>query len=49
MKVNIYLEKYSFFAENNEETDILNLYQLGILNNIEKYKLLKTIFKEVKY
>ena len=48
MKVNIYLEKYSFFAENNEETDILNLYQLGILNNIEKYKLLKTIFKEVK-
>ena len=48
MKVNIYLEKYSFFAENNEEADILNLYQLGILNNIEKYKLLKTIFKEVK-
>ena len=48
MKVNIYLEKYSFFSENNEETDILNLYQLGILNNIEKYKLLKTIFKEVK-
>ena len=48
MKVNIYLEKYSLFSENNKDTDILNLYQLGIFNNIDKYKLLKTIFKEVK-
>ena len=48
MKVNIYLERFSIFAENNKDTDILNLYQLGLLNNIDKYKLLKTIFKEVK-
>ena len=48
MKVNIYMENNSLFSENNKDTDILNLYQLGILTNIEKYKLLKTIFKEVK-
>ena len=48
MKVNIYLESNYAFCENNEDSDILNLYQLGILNNVEKYKLLKTIFKEVK-
>lgn len=48
MKVNIYYESNYAFCENNEDSDILNLYQLGILNNVEKYKLLKTIFKEVK-
>ena len=48
MKVNIYIDNNSEFCENNKESDILNLYQLDILNNIEKYKLLKTIFKEVK-
>ena len=48
LKVNIYLEKYNLFSENIKDTDILNLYQLGLLNNIDKYKLLKTIFKEVK-
>ena len=47
MKVNIYMENNKFFSE-NKDTDILNLYQLGILTNIEKYKLIKTIFKEVK-
>jgi len=48
MKVNIYYESNYAFCENNDDSDILNLYQLGILNNVEKYKLLKTIFKEVK-
>lgn len=48
MKVNIYYESNYAFCENNEDSDILNLYQLGILNDVEKYKLLKTIFKEVK-
>ena len=48
MKVNIYIDSHSEFCENNKESDILNLYQLDILNNIEEYKLLKTIFKEVK-
>ena len=48
MKVNIYYESNYAFCENNEDSNILNLYQLGILNNVEKYKLLKTIFKEVK-
>ena len=48
MKVNIYFENDSVFSENNKEEDILNLYQMGIFNYIEKYKLLKTIFKEVK-
>ena len=47
MKVNIYLEKISIFSE-NKDSEILNFYELGLLNNIEKYKLLKTIFKEVK-
>lgn len=48
MKVNIYIDNYSIFSDNNKENDILNLYQLGMFNNIDKYKLLKTIFKEVK-
>ena len=48
MKVNIYLYKYNIFLENKNDNENLNLYQLGILNNIEKYKHLKTIFKEVK-
>ena len=47
MKVNIYIENNSMFYD-NKESEILNLYQLGIFNNIDKYKLLKTIFKEVK-
>lgn len=47
MKVNIYLEKSSIFSE-NKDSEILNFYELGLLTNIEKYKLLKTIFKEVK-
>ena len=48
MKVNIYLENYNKFSEDYKENEILNLFQLGILNNIDKYKFLKTIFKEVK-
>ena len=48
MKVNIYIDNYSIFSEDNKEDEILNLYHLGILNHIDKYKLLKTIFKEVK-
>ena len=38
MKVNIYLENYNKFSEDYKENEILNLFQLGILNNIDKYK-----------
>jgi hypothetical protein len=48
MKVNIYYENSSSFANNYKDTDIMTFYQMGIFNNLEKYKLLKTIFKEIK-
>ncbi len=48
MKVNIYYENYSSFAEDYKDQDIMYFYQMGIFGSVEKYKLLKTIFKEVK-
>ena len=48
MKINLYLENYNVFSENNNEKNILNLYQLGIFDNINNYRHFKIFFKEVK-
>ena len=48
MKISLYIENYNIFSENNNENNVLNLYQLGIFNDINNYRYLKIFFKEVK-
>ena len=48
MKISLYIEDYNIFSQNNNENSVLNLYQLGVLNNINNYRYFKIFFKEVK-
>ena len=48
MKISLYIEDYNIFSQNNNENSVLNLYQLGVLNNINNYRYFKILFKEVK-
>ena len=48
MKISLYIENYNIFSENNNENNYLNLYQLGIFNNINNYRYFKIFFKEVR-
>ena len=48
MKISLYLENRNAFSEDNKENNILNLYQLGVFDNINNYRHFKIFFKEVK-
>ena len=48
MKISLYLENHDVFSEENNENNILSLYQLGVFDNINNYRNFKIFFKEVK-
>lgn len=48
MKISLYLENHNVFSEENNENNILSLYQLGVFDNINNYRNIKIFFKELK-